>query len=70
MSDVIKFKKNQIKFEISTHLIVLWDLARARQHLGNIQINLVFLSICTIFELRSKILTFEKTQIIFGFLLT
>ena len=35
-----------------------------------IWIYFVFLSICTTFELRSKILTLEKTQIKFGFLLT
>ena len=36
----------------------------------NKYIYLAFLSVFTTFDLRSKSLTFEKTQIIFGFLLT
>ena len=38
-------------------------VAYNRLHLRKIQINLVFRSICTISDLRSKILSLENTQI-------
>ena len=43
---------------------------RVRAKEKNKYIYLAFLSVFTTFDLRSKSLTFEKTQIIFGFLLT
>ena len=41
-----------------------------RLHLRKTQINLVFRSICTTFSLFEKVLSLEKAQNSFGFLLT